>query len=354
MRSSHFKFPSVILAFALVWLVIRFFLPLFFPFLLGTLLALTAEPMVSFLQKQFHMPRFLSSAIGVSTAFFLLTVLLLSLCAFLIRELGTLASVLPDLGQTAKNSFSLIRGWLLHLSDRSPESLQPLLRQNVNDFFSDGTALLDRVIGYLLGLAGNFLSHIPNSALGLGTAVISAFLISAKLPRIRRWILRRIPNDRLCALSRTEKQIRSVLCAWFTAQCKLTGVSFVLLFLGLVILRVPYALFWALGICLVDAFPVLGVGTVLLPWSLVCLLQQDIPRAIGLFSTYLAVTLTRSMLEPRFLGRHLGLDPLATLMALYIGFRLWGIPGMILAPVLTVIVLQITRPKSAGDSGHVL
>jgi sporulation integral membrane protein YtvI len=272
---------------------------------------------------------------------------LLALCAFLIRELGSLARVLPDLGQTAKSSFSLVRSWLLQLSSHSPETIQPLLRQNVDRFFSDGTALLDRVISYLLSLAGNFLSHVPNSALSLGTAVISAFLISAKLPKIRRWLLRQIPREWLCTLKRTGSQIRSVLTAWLTAQCKLTGVSFVILFLGLVILRIPHALLWALGICLVDAFPVLGVGTVLLPWSLVCLLQQDIPRAIGLASTYIAVTLTRSMLEPRFLGRHLGLDPLVTLIALYIGFRLWGIPGMILAPILTVITLRISHPQSA-------
>ena len=299
--------------------------------------------------KRTHRPAALMLALAI----------LLSLCAFLIRELGSLSSILPDLGQTAKSSFSLIRSWLLQLSSHSPKSLQPLLEQNVNSFFSDGTALLDRVIGYLLGLAGSLLSHIPNSALGLGTAVISAFLISAKLPRLRRWLLRQIPREWLCTLSRTGKQIRSILGAlkrirrilgrWFTAQCKLVGVSFVILFLGLVILRIPYALLWALGICLVDAFPVLGVGTVLLPWSLVCLLQQDTARAVGLASNYVAVTLTRSMLEPKFLGHHLGLDPLVTLIALYVGFRLWGIGGMILAPILTVIILRITHPQNSGN-----
>lgn len=349
MRSTPLKFSSIILAFFTVWLAIRFFLPLFSPFLLGALLALSAEPAVSFLQKKLRLPRFLSAGIGISIAFSLLAVLLLSLCAFLIRELSNLAGVLPDLGQTAKDSFSLARSWLLQLSSRSPEALRPLLEQNVNDFFSDGTALLDRGISYLLGLAGSLLSHLPNSALGLGTAIISAFLISAKLPRIRRWFLRQIPRERIRTLARTGKQIRSVLGAWLTAQCKLTGVSFIILFLGLVILRIPYALLWALGICLVDAFPVLGVGTVLLPWSLLCLLQQDTPRAIGLASTYLVVTLTRSMLEPKFLGRHLGLDPLVTLMALYIGFRLWGIGGMILAPILTVITLQIAHPQAADS-----
>ena len=94
-----------------------------------------------------------------------------------------------------------------------------------------------------------------------------------------------------------------------------------------------------------DTLPVLGTGTVLLPWSLVCFLQGDPPRALGLVSTYVVVTLTRSMLEPKFLGRHLGLDPLTTLVALYIGFRLWGIGGMILAPVLTVIAMQLTADR---------
>ena len=346
MRSGHYGFPVIILSFGLVWLVIRFFLPLFFPFILGTLLALAAEPMVRFLQKKLHIPRFLSAGLGISAVFSLVAMLFLSLCALLIRELSRLSGVLPDLGQAAKSSFSLVRSWLLHLSARSPESLQPLLRQNVNDFFSDGTALLDRAISYLLGLAGSLLSNLPDSALGLGTAVISAFLISGKLPKIRRWLLRQIPRQWICSLCRTGRQIRCVLGAWLKAQCKLTGISFLLLFLGLVILRIPYALLWASGICLVDAFPVLGVGTVLLPWSLLCLLQQDVPRAIGLASTYLAVTLTRSMLEPKFLGHHLGLDPLVTLISLYAGFRLWGISGMILAPILTVIILRISQPQT--------
>lgn len=346
MRPGNPKFSSALFLFFLVWLTIRFFLPLFSPFVLGTLLALSAEPMVRFLHKKLHVPRAVSAGIGVSMAFSLLAISLLCLCAFLIRELGNLGSVLPDLEHTAKSGFSLVENWLLQLSSHTPESLQPILRQNVSRFFSDGAALLDKITGYLLGLAGNLLSHVPDSALSLGTALISSFLISAKLPRLRRFLLRRIPREWLRSLADTAGRLRRILGSWFTAQCKLVGVSFLILFLGLVILQIPYALLWAGAICLVDAFPVLGTGTVLLPWSLMCLLQGDSPRAIGLASIYVAVSLTRSLLEPKFLSRHLGLDPLVTLIALYVGFRLWGIGGMILAPVLTVIVLQITTERS--------
>ena len=349
MRPGTLRISSLLSAFFLVWLAIRYFLPLFFPFLLGTFLALSAEPMVRFLHRKLHIPRSVSSAIGVSTAFSLLSILLLCLCAFVVRELGNLSSVLPDLGQTAKNGFSLIQSWLLRLSERTPESLQPVLEQNVNRFFSDGNALLDKATGYLLGLAGTILSHLPDSAFGLGTAFVSAFLISAKLPRIRRWLLRRTPGNWLRWWSNALKQTRRVCGGWLTAQCKLVGVSFLILFLGLVILQIPYALLWAAAICLVDAFPVLGTGTVLLPWSLVCLLQEDTARAIGLVSVYVVITLTRSMLEPKLLGHHLGLDPLAALIALYVGFRLWGIAGMIFAPILTVIAIQLTTEHPSAD-----
>jgi len=349
LRPGNPRISSIILLFFLVWLTIRFFLPLFFPFLLGTVLAFSAEPMVKFLHKKLHIPRGISAGIGVGMTFALLSMLLLSLCSLLLRELGSLANVLPDLGETAKTGFSLVRSWLLQLSAHSPESLQPVLRQNVDNFFSDSTALLDRGIGYLLGLAGSLLTHVPDSALSLGTAVISAFLISARLPKLRRFFLRRIPVDWLRSLRETGKQLRRILGGWITAQCKLTGVSFVISFLGLVILRIPYALVWALAICLVDAFPVLGTGTILIPWSLVCMLQGDTARAIGLASTYVAITLTRSMLEPKLLGRHLGLDPLVTLIALYAGFRLWGIGGMLLAPVLTVTAMQLSALRNTDS-----
>ena len=349
LRPGSLRFSSILFTFFLVWLVIRLFLPLFSPFILGTLLALSAEPMVRFLHKKLHVPRPVSAGIGVSMAFFLLAMLLLCLCALLIRELGSLGKVLPDLGQTAKSGFSLVQNWLLQLSSHTPDSLQPVLEQNVNRFFSDSAALLDKAIGYLLGLAGTLLGHVPDSALSLGTALLSAFLISAKLPRLRRYFLRHLPRQWLRSLVEAVRRTRRIMGGWFAAQCKLVGVSFVILLLALVILQIPYALLWASIICLVDAFPVLGTGTVLLPWSLICFLQGDVPRAIGLASTYVVVSLTRSVLEPRFLSRHLGLDPLVTLIALYVGFRLWGIGGMILAPMLTVMALQITA-KPSGDS----
>lgn len=334
----------------MVWLSLRYLLPLFSPFVLGAALALAAEPMVSFLHKRGRVPRPVSAGIGVSMAFCFLAMLLLILCAFLVRELRVLAGAIPDLEATARSGISLVQNWLLQLASHTPQSIQPVLRENVSSLFSDGAALLNKATQYALSLAGNLLSHIPDSALSLGTAVISGYMISAKLPKIKAWLARRIPREKLRPILTAMKRMKNAIGGWLLAQFKLMGVTFTILTLGFLLLRIPYALLWALGVSLVDAFPVLGTGTVLLPWSLICFLQGDTAQAIGLVSTYIVVTLTRSALEPKLVGRHLGLDPLVTLIVLYAGYKLWGISGMILAPLLAVTAIQIVPERNREDN----
>ena len=218
-----------------------------------------------------------------------------------------------------------------------------MLTEHLRLLFSDGSTLLGKITAWLLGLAGGILGRLPDSALGFGTGILSAFLISARLPKIRLWLLGKIPRDRLNVLLGRFRRLRRMLRSWLTAQLKLMSVTFCILTAGLTLLRIPRSLLWAFVIALVDALPVFGTGTVLIPWALVCFLQGNRVLALGIAGTYATAALTRSILEPKLLGRHLGLDPLATLAALYIGCRLWGIAGMIAAPMITVALLQLRR-----------
>ena len=171
-------------------------------------------------------------------------------------------------------------------------------------------------------------------------------MISAKRPGIRRWLLKRFPRERLKPLLAALKRVRGTVGKWLLAQLQLSCVTFGILALGFLLLRIPYALFWALVTALVDALPVLGTGSILLPWSLISLIQGNTAQAVGLLGIYIAAAVTRSVLEPKLVGKHLGLDPLATLAALYVGFRLWGIGGMILSPLLAVTILQFFPGKA--------
>ncbi len=327
--------------FLLLWFTVRLFLPLFSPFLAGTVLALASEPVVRFLSGRMRLPRCVGSGIGVTTTFFLFSMLLLLICAFFIRQLSALSGILPDLAVSLQDAANLLQAWLLNLASRTPGSIRPLLQENIGAFFSSGAALLEQSLRYVLGFAGSLLSHLPDSALTLGTAILSGFMISAKLPRIRVWLGQHLSAGRLTAIQATGKRVRQTVCAWMLAQTKLTAVTFGILLAGFTLLRIPRPLLWAFGVSLVDAFPVLGTGTILIPWALIRLLQADTARAIGLAGIYLTVSLIRSALEPRLVGQQLGLDPLVTLIVLYAGFRLWGIGGMLLAPLLTVIILQV-------------
>lgn len=322
------------------WLALRFLLPITLPFLLGLALALAAEPMARPLRPRIG--RGAAALVSVSVAFCLLASGVLLLATFLLRQLGNLSAVLPDMESTVSHGFDLAQTRLLQLTDRAPGSIRDLMQRNVTALFSDGSALVDRGVQLVLGFAGNALTHVPDSALTLVTGLISACLISARLPALAR----KLPRERLRAILSLWKRIRTAVGGWLLAQGKLMGVTFAILLSGLLLLRVRGALLWAVGISLVDAFPILGIGTVLLPWAALDFLLGNTPRAIGLLGIWVTVSVLRSVLEPKLLGKQLGLDPLVTLMALYAGYKLLGLWGVILAPLLTVTALQLIPKRS--------
>lgn len=330
-----------LLLFAGLWLLCRYLLPILLPFLLASLLAFSAEPLVSFLHDRIRLPRALASGIGVSIALLLAVLLVLTLCALLLRQLGNLSGVLPDLGQTAQEGMESLEGFLVNLAQKTPQTVSPILTRGVENFFSDSTQLVDQITAKVLALASGILTRIPDSALGFGTWILASFMISAKLPNIRTWVSQKLPDSWRQQYLPAVKRLKRSLSGWLTAQLKLTGITFSILCGGFLLLRIHHAPLWAMLISLVDALPILGTGTVLVPWSLVCFLQGDHVRSLGLLGIYAAAALLRSVLEPKFIGKQLGLDPLVTLLSMYTGYRLWGILGMLISPLLAVTVTQL-------------
>ena len=338
------------IALAAAWLGVRYLLPVGLPFLLGGVMALAAEPGVRFLTGKLRLPRSLAAGIGVGTVFAVLVTLTTLLLGLLLRQLRSLAGILPQMELTARAGLEALENWLMELAQRTSPGVRAVLQRNVLQLFSSGAELLDRIAGLALELAGSLIGKLPDSALGVGTAVLSAFLISAELPRIRLWLGSRIPREKLEAVLSFFRKLRSTALQWLIAQLKLMGITYLLLTVGFFLLRVEYAPLWALAVTAVDALPILGTGTILVPWSLVCFLQRSSGKALGLLGLYALTALTRSTLEPKLVGRQLGLDPLITLIALYTGFRLWGILGMFLMPMLAITVLSMLPKKKEAQS----
>ena len=293
-------------------------------------MALAAEPMVSFAAKRLRMRRALAAGVGVSLSILLLGGILVVLGALAVRQMGSLAGKLPDMEtalETAKNA-------LLSATENAPPRLRSLAQKAVHETMEDGETVVSQLAGKLPGALSSLLSGVGSSALGVGTGLIAAFLISARLPKLRQQLREKLPQSwkekYLPALGR----FRSSLWGWFKAQGKLALVTWLIVTVGFWLLKIPKAPAWAAAVALVDAVPVLGTGTVLVPWALIRLLQGQNLQAAGLLGVYGVAAITRTILEPRVVGRQLGLDPLLTLVAMYAGFRFWGISGLLLTPIL--------------------
>ena len=324
-----------------IWLFFKFLFPIFLPFFLGFLLALAAEPAVR-LATRLKLPRWAATGAGVSLTLIFLTGLVGLVGASLVKELGVLAGRLPDLEDTAIQTADRLRLFLHNAADRAPAGVQPLVNRSVDRLFDSGTSLVEQATGRLPVAISGFLSRVPDGALGIGTGVLSGFMFSVRLPKLKEKVSEKLPESWCTQLLPALKRSKNALLGWLKAQCKLMGITFCIVTVGLLLLGIPLAPLWAVGVALVDAVPLLGTGTVLVPWAVVSLVQGQHLRSIGLLCIYGVALLTRTALEPRLVGRHLGLDPLVTLVFFYLGYRFWGILGMLLAPMVVAAITAAT------------
>lgn len=335
------KILSLAVVFVGLWLGVRYVLPVALPFLLGAALALAAEPLVRRLTVRF--PRGVAAGVGVTAALLGTAAIGTVVAAVAVKEVGRLAAVVPDLQDTVRQGMVLAQDFLVSAAEQAPEGVRPLLQRTALELFDDGTVMLQQVTQRIPGAVGTAVGWVGNGVLGVGTGVLSAFLISARLPKLRATLQRRLPQSWHEKYLPALRRVRHALGGWLKAQLKLAVVTWGIVTVGFLLLRISYAPAWAALVALVDAVPILGTGTVLVPWAVVCFLQGQSLRAVGLLCTYGAAMITRTVLEPRLVGRHLGMDPLATLVALYVGYRFWGILGLLFTPILASAAMSLVE-----------
>ena len=339
------KVLSTVGIFLVAGFAVRYLLPVCLPFLGGLLLALTAEPLAQLGVRRAKMPRALASALAVSLTLVALLGIVSVLGALLVRQLGALAGAVPDIEDMALAGVQQLENFLLGLTRQLPQGVQPMLTKSVTAFFHDGSALMQQMSQRAVTVVSNVVGWVPDGAFAIGTGIFSGFLISGRLPRLKKLLAERMPAVWYQRYLPALGHVRSTMGLWLRAQGKLALTTYGIVMAGLFILRIAYAPLWAGLIALVDAVPMLGSGAILLPWALISLLQHEHLRAIGLLCVYATAFLSRSLLEPRIVGRQLGIDPLVTLFAIYAGFRFFGIVGLLLAPIVTAAVKTMLLNK---------
>ena len=324
-----------------IWLTAKFFVPIGMPFLIGWLLSKLAEKPVDRITGRTKLPHSVVSFTAMALLSVGIVLIFWFLGKLLFRKLEDLGRQIPSLLSSASLPLSNLRSTMLHFAMKLPDGAAVAASQWVEDLFAGSSSLVDSVSQWLLGLAAKILSWIPELALFLVTTVLSAFFFAAQKPSIHAFFQKHLPEDWRLRISTVCKRLKGALGGYVKAQLRLSLVTFGIVAIGLLFLRQKHAVLIAALTALVDALPVFGAGTILIPWGIVSFLSENTALGIGLLVLYALTAVSRAVLEPRFLGKQMGLSPLLTLLALYSGFRLFGVLGMIVVPVTAIAVKQL-------------
>ena len=307
------------------YLFFRYLLPWCLPFLIAALVASLLEPIVLRWQRTLNFRRGFSSLVLTLTLLFLLGGLLSLLWT-------TLPEAAEGLLARLERSGALRSPWL-----------EGFLRERLLHAVSDADSLLRALSARAVSALTAAASALPGVLLAAATCVLAIFFTSASYPALHAAPGKLLPPKTLAALRRLRSGAADSLARWLRAQAMLSCVTFFELLLGFLLMRQRYALLLALLITLLDALPVFGTGTALVPWALFTLLFGFPPRAIVLLALHLCTLITRNTLEPKLISAQAGLPPVASLFAMYLGYCAFGVAGMILFPFFLLLVSQVAN-----------
>ena len=323
--------------------VFRFLLPILTPFLLAFLTAAVCAPAVELLTRRAHMRRGIASALCVLTVLASLVGFFLLVVTRVVNEAVGLARELPNLASGLTELTAKLERELQKMADSAPEAAGDYLRDALAAISRRAAELPAEISAWAVGKVSAAAAAAPETALGIATYAIGSFFISAGFEDIKSFLSRQIPERFRATAARLKEEILGSLGRWFRAEASMLGITFAELTAAFTFLRVDYAAVIALVTAVIDALPVFGTGIVLLPWAVVSLLAGETGRAAGLGITYITVTVVRSVLEPKLMGNEFGVSPAAALLAMYAGFKLLGVTGMIVFPFTLMVVSELNK-----------
>jgi len=342
LRNKHSIDRAAFLA-IITLMVYAFFTVLFTflaPFFFGFLIALLMEPLIRVIINKLKWKRWMAALLCLLIFIGILSSVGAWLVVTLIRQISDFLASAPDhIGEFAGrlNEFNLR---LQRIEDALPDDIylpdiQDVLLSLVTTLFGEGM----RDHGVRLA------TIIPNFFLNTTLTLISAYFFMSDREGIFKAIGNACPKWISKQMSYTKKGLSKAMSGYFRAQYILMLVIGIISIAGLLILGNDYALLLGLLLAVLDFLPILGTGTVLIPWALISLVMGNFQQAIGLGIIYGVITITRQVMQPKILGDQMGAHPLASLMSIFIGFRIFGLLGLVIGPSLLMIFIAIYETK---------
>jgi len=340
------------LTLAALYIFFRWLMPVVLPFLIAFALAKMMEPAVAFMQKRWRIPRKAGSALMTLLLVALILAALWYLLSWLFSEINGLIERTPELisrlPEMGESFFERAERWIAS----APPSLRDTLRRALEGVLDGMGTIPAIVVGKLTGWVTSFAVKLPYMLLFIMALVLSTFLISADYPNISKSLLSPFKERTRTKILSVKNQLGNTLGKWLKAQGIMMLINFGVLLSGFLFLRLPTALISASLIAFLDALPVIGAGICLIPWAVISLISGNTFRAAGLGVIYLILVLFRGFIEPKLVGSQIGMGALPTFIAMYAGFMLAGVLGMIAFPILAITIKQVWEARgSAGTTG---
>ena len=261
--------------------------------------------------------------------------------AKLVKEGISFVNELPMLWEGIMEEFNQVGENLEGVYNRLPEDMQQTLDNigsQMGEYFG---SLMEGVGTPTFEAVGNVAKQLPDIFLGVVMCILSAYFFVADKSYMSNIMKKYVPDSVRYRFDLIRRSFRNAVGGYFKAQFKIECWIYILLVIGLLALHVRYALLVALGIAFLDFLPVFGTGTVMIPWAVIEILSKDYKMAVGLLIIWCVGQLVRQMIQPKIVGDSIGVDAIPTLFLLFIGYKVAGVLGMILAVPIGIIVMNL-------------
>ena len=339
-----------------VWIFFRYAISALLPFLLAAVISALVSPVSDWISKKTRVPKKLMSAVVLILLFSLTSALLYLAISRLIGELGDLLARLsedPELvGNTLSSLVDRVTGNGTHFS-----FLQSIFEsESLKSLGIDLSGLLQDAVGSLISsltsalptAAVSLIKGIPSWILFIIVLLIAAYYFSSDGESVWRGLSSVLPTKWQVRLPLIKEKFKRTVTGYIKAYFLLMLLTFFEMVIGLSILGAKYAFIMAIVISVVDVLPILGAGTVLVPWAIFALISSNTPLGVGLLILYAVTLIIRQIAEPRIVGSTLGIHPLATLASVYLGLRIIGFIGIFVGPMAAMLLREIFVKEGSG------
>ena len=342
LASKLFCFGVLIFAGVLFF---RYFFSYSVPFLIAWVIAYAVFPLAQRMSKKTGISRKICSFLMVLALLMIILVLLIVLINRILFEMQNLVAYLSDNSENIAKHFENAFNFFSSLGEKIPilnklqnSELSQSISENINILINNvWQSLLEWLGSAIPRVAREVVIALPDILLVSLITVISCFYFAVDIEVVNEKTNKIIPKKISTYIGKLKNRVLIGFKKYLKAYFVLFAITFAELLVGLLILRVDYALVLALLIAFVDFLPVFGTGAILVPWGIVALLMKNYFLGLGIIILFVIMTVVRQVIEPKIIGKSLGVHPIISLITVYIGYRLFGIFGMIILPIIVLI-----------------